>query len=438
VESPNWQIEGLYPFQSQAVNAWAEAGHIGLLEMATGTGKTRTACACVSAITELGTAFIIVVVPSVHIGKQWIEELRPHGPIEVNGSNPSWERTFRRELRQISFGHVSNMVAVAVMNTAATRRFIELAQQAANQVKNTLFVGDEVHWLGASEFQRALVPFANFRLGLSATPTRYFDDEGTGVLKAYFGERPVYEMPLRKALETKKPNGEPLLTPYEYEPRFVSLTDEEIERYRKFAKTMAVYSNPKNFDPQRVKNARVGASRIVKKAEAKAAALGDLLDELGENLHFALIYCEDSDQMNTAREELHSRGLFFGEITEAESSSERQKVLSNFSKGYIDVILAMRCLDEGVDIPEARIGIILASSGNPREFIQRRGRLMRTSPGKHSAVIYDFAVLATPEILEGTGLDSIKDKELARIAEFSEDATNAEAVVASVAGLWVL
>jgi superfamily II DNA or RNA helicase len=438
VESPNWQIEGLYPFQSQAVNAWAEAGHIGLLEMATGTGKTRTACACVSAITELGTAFIIVVVPSVHIGKQWIEELRPHGPIEVNGSNPSWERTFRRELRQISFGHVSNMVAVAVMNTAATRRFIELAQQAANQVKNTLFVGDEVHWLGASEFQRALVPFANFRLGLSATPTRYFDDEGTGVLKAYFGERPVYEMPLRKALETKKPNGEPLLTPYEYEPRFVSLTDEEIERYRKFAKTMAVYSNPKNFDPQRVKNARVGASRIVKKAEAKAAAFGDLLDELGENLHFALVYCEDSDQMNTAREELHSRGLFFGEITEAESSSERQKVLSNFSKGYIDVILAMRCLDEGVDIPEARIGIILASSGNPREFIQRRGRLMRTSPGKHSAVIYDFAVLATPEILEGTGLDSIKDKELARIAEFSEDATNAEAVVASVAGLWVL
>lgn len=438
MESPNWPIEGLYPFQNQAVNAWAQAGHIGLLEMATGTGKTRTACACVSAITELGTAFIIVVVPSVHIGKQWIEELRPLGPIEINGSNPSWERTFRRALRQISFGHVSYMVAVAVMNTAATQRFIELAQQAANQVKNTLFVGDEVHWLGASEFQRALVPFANFRLGLSATPTRYFDDEGTGVLKAYFGETPVYEMPLRKALETKKPNGEPLLTPYEYKPRFVSLTEEEIERYRKFAKAIAMYSNPKNFDPQRVKNARVGASRIVKKAEAKATALGDLLDELGENLHFALIYCEDSDQINTAREQLHSRGIFFGEITEAESSAERQKVLSNFSNGYIDVILAMRCLDEGVDIPEARIGILLASSGNPREFIQRRGRLMRTSPGKHSAVLYDFAVLATPEILAGTGLDSIKHKELARIAEFSEDAMNAEAVVASVAGLWVL
>lgn len=438
MEGQNSPIEGLYPFQHEAVNAWAEEGHVGLLEMATGTGKTRTACACVSAIMELGTAFIIVVVPSVHIGKQWIEELRPLGPIEINGSNPSWERTFRRELRQISFGHGSHMVAVAVMNTAATQRFIELAQQAANQVENTLFVGDEVHWLGASEFQRALVPFANFRLGLSATPNRYFDDEGTGILKAYFGEKPVYEMPLRKALKTEKPNGELLLTPYEYKPRFVSLTDEEVERYRKFAKTMARYSNPQNFDPQRVKNARLGASRIVKKAEAKAAALGDLLDELGESLHFALIYCEDSDQMNTAREQLHSRGIFFGEITEAESSADRQKVLSDFSNGYLDVILAMRCLDEGVDIPEARIGIILASSGNPREFIQRRGRLMRTSPGKHSALIYDFAVLATPEILEGTGLNSIKDKELARIAEFSDDAMNAEAVVASVANLWVL
>lgn len=438
MESSNWAIEGLYPFQQDAVDAWARAGHIGLLEMATGTGKTRTACACVGKIMELGTALIIVVVPSVHIGKQWIEELRPLGPIEINGSNPSWERTFRRELRQISFGHASNMVVVAVMNTAATPRFIGLTQQAASQAKNTLFVGDEVHWLGASEFQKALVPFANFRLGLSATPTRYFDDEGTGVLKAYFGEKPVFEMPLRKALETKKPNGEPLLTPYKYEPRFVSLTEAEIERYRKFAKTMARYSAPQNFDPQRVQNARVGASRIVKKAEAKTAALGKLLDELGEDLHFALIYCEDTDQMDTAREQLHMRGIFFGEITERESSKDRQKVLSNFSNGYIDVILAMRCLDEGVDIPEARIGIILASSGNPREFIQRRGRLMRTSPGKNFAVIYDFAVLATPEILEGTGLDSIKDKELARISEFSEDAINAEAALASVAGLWVL
>lgn len=437
VEEDSW-LEGLYPYQAKALKAWVGAGRIGLLEMATGTGKTKTAKACIFSVADLGSSLVVVVAPSVHIGKQWLAELEELGPIEVNGSNPSWERKFRRELRQLSFGHVSQMVAVAVMNTAATQRFIELAQQAANQVSNTLFVGDEVHWLGASEFQRALLPFANFRLGLSATPTRYFDDEGTGVLKAYFGEEPVYKMPLRKALEMRKPNGEPLLTPYEYKPCFVSLTDEEVEKYRKFAKTMAVYSNPKNFDPQRVKNARVGAARIVKKAESKAAALGDLLDELADGLHFALIYCEDSDQMKTARGQLHSRGIFFGEITEAESSTERQKVLSNFSAGYIDVILAMRCLDEGVDIPEARIGIILASSGNPREYIQRRGRLMRTSPGKESAQIYDFAVLATPEILDGTGLDSIKDKELARIAEFSEDALNAEAVSANVAGLWVL
>lgn len=430
--------EGLYPYQRRALEAWIQAGRIGLLEMATGTGKTKTARACILSVADLGTSLIVVVVPSVHIGRQWMVELEELNPIEVNGANPNWERSFRRALRQVSFNQRNSLTVVAVMNTASSVRFVELAAQASRQVENSLLVGDEVHWLGASEFQRALLPFANSRLGLSATPNRYFDDDGTDSLRAYFGGAPVYEMPLSKALQTTKPNGDLLLTPYKYYPRFVKLSEDEIETYQKHAKIMAVFSSPKRYDPQRVQNARVAASRVIKKAGEKEEALGLLLDELSGRLRFALIYCEDSSQMEAARNQLHRRGLYFGEITQAESSRERQQILSNFSQGHIDVILAMRCLDEGVDIPEARIGIILASSGNPREFIQRRGRLMRTSPGKEFAEIYDFAVLATPEILSGTGLDSVKDKELSRISEFSEDALNSEEVRASVDGLWVL
>lgn len=437
VDEDSW-VEGLYPYQASALEAWIDAGRIGLLEMATGTGKTKTAKACIFSVLDSGTSLIVVVVPSVHIGKQWMMELDELGPIEVNGSNQNWERSFRRELRQLSFQQRSSLTVVAVMNTASSVRFVDLAKQASEQAENSLLVGDEVHWLGASEFQRALLPFANFRLGLSATPNRYFDDEGTGSIQNYFGARPVYEMPISKALQTTKPNGDPLLTPYKYFPRFVKLSEEEIETYQKHARTMAVFSSPKSFDPIRVQNARVAASRVVKKAAEKEEALGQLLDELTDRLSFTLIYCEDSAQMEQARGQLHSRGIYFGEITQNESPRERQQILANFSAGYIDVILAMRCLDEGVDIPEARIGIILASSGNPREFIQRRGRLMRTSPGKEYAEIYDFAVLATPEILAGTGLDSVREKELSRISEFSEDALNSEEVSASVSGLWVL
>ena len=430
--------DGLYPYQVEAFSAWIQAGRHGLLEMATGTGKTRTARACIQSVVDFSSSCVVVVVPSVHIGKQWIEELGSLKAIEVNGSNPAWEKSFRRDLRQVSFGKKACVVVVAVMNTAATQRFVDLASQAANQVENFLFVGDEVHWLGAAEFRKALLPFANYRLGLSATPERYFDDDGTDALRAYFGEKPVYELTIREALKKSKPNGQPLLTPYKYFPHFVSLTEEEIEQYQRYARTMAMFSSPENLDPVRVRNARVGAARIVKKASQKESGLGALLDELGGRLKYGLIYCEDKDQMSMARNQLHKRNIYFGEITEAENSSKRQVVLANFSQGYIDVILAMRCLDEGVDIPEARIGIILASSGNPREFIQRRGRLMRTAPGKEFAEIYDFAVLATPEILEGTGLEAVKDRELFRITEFSEDAMNAEAVASAVSGLWVL
>lgn len=430
--------DGLYPYQAEAFGAWIRAGRNGLLEMATGTGKTRVARACIRSVVDFSPSFVVVVAPSVHIGKQWLEELASLNPVEANGSNPAWEKSFRRDLRQVSFGKKACVLVVAVMNTAATKRFVDLAFQAAGQVKNSLFVGDEVHWLGAPEFRKALLSVANFRLGLSATPQRYFDDDGTDALRAYFGEKPVYQLPIREALKKLKPNGQPLLTPYKYFPCFVSLTDDEVGQYQKYARTMAMFSSSENFDPIRVRNARVAAARVVKKASQKEFALGALLDDLSGRLKYGLVYCEDKEQMLMARNELHKRNIYFGEITEAENSFKRQEVLANFSEGYIDVILAMRCLDEGVDIPEARIGIILASSANPREFIQRRGRLMRTAPGKEFAEIYDFAVLATPEILEKTGLESVKDKEIFRITEFSEDAMNAKEVESDVSGLWVL
>ena len=421
-------------YQIEARDAWIANSMTGILQMATGTGKTFTARLCYSEAAKHGKLFTIVVAPYQHIADQWVDELSEHSPIQL-GNLSNWRAELQSMIFNAQMGLYDSLTLVAVKNTAAHGDFVKLTEQIASNFDHCLFIGDEVHWLGANTFQNALIDFADFRLGLSATPTRYFDEDGTSELFKYFDGEYVYKFGLQEALNWVNEDGSiGVLAPYEYHPIIVDLSDSEIEEYKKMSKSLAILqSDPdKKSRAAEIERLRIRRAMIVKTARAKIKALGELLKDGNLNPTQMLIYCADTHQMELAMTETREQGIeAYSKITSNEGShgsadfggkSEREHILSRFAHGDLGLLFAIACLDEGVDIPTARTGIILASSGNSKEFIQRRGRLMRQSPstGKDKAVIYDFVVLGE----DGDGMDGLRQKELQRIFEFSGLALN--------------
>lgn len=437
-EEEQANIYGLRSYQIAALESWIASDRVGILEMATGTGKTRTAKACISSTAELGTLLTIVIAPYQHICDQWSKELTEFDPLVISGG---WRKKIASAHSEVMLGRRRNLILIAVKNTAGSEDFTKVIKELSFEFENTLLVGDEVHWLGASAFRPALISEANFRLGLSATPARYFDDLGTDYLESYFNGT-VYKLSLGDALKIKNESGESILTPYEYHPILVNLSEEELTKYRELTRKIGQYKGmSENYDVRKqLENFYNLRSAISKSARSKMPALRQLLEELPKPLKQCLIYCADSEQLNQVAVMLHDLKIDSQQITGDESTvpsakfngmNEREFHISNFAEGKLGVLLAIRCLDEGVDIPSATTGIILASSGNVKEFIQRRGRLMRPFKGKSKSVIYDFCVLPESEDdpLQDLGLVQV---ELRRISEFAEDALNGAEVYDSV------
>jgi superfamily II DNA or RNA helicase len=418
-------------YQLEALASWEQSGRRGILEMATGTGKTLTARLCIESAANDGSLLAVVVAPYQHISNQWAKELSGYAPTQI-GAKGDW----RKQLLEIEFnsklGILDLAVLIVVKNTASSSDFLSMVDKIAEAFDNCLLIGDEVHWLGAQTLQAALNPTANFRLGLSATPNRYFDEEGTDQLFNYFGPS-IYTFGLEEALSWTHPiTGEiGVLTPYSYHPTVVELNEVEASDYSDLSRKIGQLMGKKDKTPedyQRLETLRIQRAEIAKSAEAKLPALGQLLDSLGPSITQTLIYCSNHNQMQKAMEVARAAGIdTSARITSLEDSakssaydgrSQREHIIDNFAVGNHQILFAVDCLDEGVDIPSAEIGILLASSGNPKEFIQRRGRLMRKFPGKELARIYDFVVLPPPEFR------SLQETEIRRIKEFGQLAIN--------------
>ena len=418
-------------YQLEALTSWEESGRRGILEMATGTGKTLTARLCLDSAAKEGSLLAVVIAPYQHISDQWVKELSAYSPTQI-GATGDW----RKQLLEIEFngklGILDLAVLVVVKNTASSSDFLSMVSKISEGFDNFLLIGDEVHWLGARTLKASLNKNANFRLGLSATPNRYFDEEGTDELFDYFGDV-IYTFGLEEALSWVNPvTGEVgVLTPYSYHPTVVQLNEVEASEYselsRKIGQLMAKKEKtPEDYD--RLETLRIQRAEIAKSAEAKVPALGELLSSLGSSLDQTLIYCANHEQMQKALEVARAAGIeTSARITSLEDSSrssayegksQREHIIENFARGNHQILFAVDCLDEGVDIPSAETGILLASSGNPKEFIQRRGRLMRRFPGKDLAKIFDFVVLPPPEFR------SLQETEIRRIREFGQLAIN--------------
>ena len=426
--------KALREYQDLAIDAWRGNGYRGVLEMATGTGKTLTASKCIDEVLGSSpTAIVLVVVPLLFLVRQWERELSHLNPIMVHGGT-DWRSELRVLKNQLKLGLRDKAVLIGVQNTCSTQQFTDAMAPLLRSARSRLIVVDEVHGAGAEQFSHLMVEDYEHRLGLSATPTRWFDDEGTAKVMDYFGGV-VYTFGIHEALHWIDPvTGETPLCPYDYFPSFVELTESESEEYELLTVQIgnATSQGESPETSQRLRRLLTKRALVVKKARNKITTLRTVLQQFDDHSN-TLVYCSDGKQLRAAAEVLDELGITYRRFSGNESAfprkelgnrSERDVIMTDFESGAVDVLLAMKCLDEGVDIPSARRGIILASSTNPREFIQRRGRLLRRSPGKTRAQIFDVIVVPT---VSGSGDESemsMLRRELLRVEEFAKDATN--------------
>jgi len=274
--------------------------------------------------------------------------------------------------------------------------------------------------------RNALFEGAGMRLGLSATPRRWFDAQGTEALLSYFSGI-VYEFPLEEAIGT-------YLTPYDYHPIPVELSAAEIMEYQELSAKIALAAKRAEEDERetaRLEKLLLERARLIWRAENKLAALLDLVSRLkaacaasGEDLCHTLVYCAPGEHSTVLRR-LSALGLRCHEFVHYVALRDRVKVLEAFAAGDIEVLVAVKCLDEGVDVPSTRTAIFMASTTNPREFVQRRGRVLRRYPGKSVATIFDLVVTPPPppNDWEDSGR-SVLRREMPRVAEFCVTARN--------------
>jgi len=418
----------LHGYQNTAIEAWHNAGCRGVFEMATGTGKTITSLAAATSVYQKhGKLALIILVPYLHLLEQWERNCKQFGfdPILCSGSHGRWQISVKSAIQDFNIGVKNHICVLAVHNTAAMDKFATSVHRFP--AKDTLLIGDEAHGLGASHLRRGLIENAGMRLGLSATPRRWFDDEGTDTIFGYFGSS-CFEYTLDQAI------GE-FLTPYEYHPQLVSLTAEESEQYEEITQKIVSMSSVAKHDPavrERLQMLLLQRARIISSAEQKLPKLLLILRDMlanyrkcSEELNGILIYCAPGGHKEVLRA-VSSLGLRCHEFVHEVSLSEREKLLEQFECGDIQVLVAIKCLDEGVDVPSTKIAFILASSTNPREFVQRRGRILRKSKGKDRALIYDFIVAPSSErMTEGLSSDvAILKREMPRFVEFASSAMN--------------
>jgi superfamily II DNA or RNA helicase len=439
-------------YQKQAVNDWLRAGGKGTFAMATGTGKTLTALAAATQasihIAKSGRPLLIlVIVPSIDLVGQWRNDaerfsFRPavcHGGLR-RGQEEHLKSVF--SAARSSHGRRTEMVITTADSLAP--RFApnglepghHLQRQIARHKGHLLVIGDEMHSLGTLNRLAALPKNATMTLGLSATPKRHGDEIGTETLLEYFG-KPVLSISIKQAIY--KYNA---LVPYDYLPSPIELTDEESRQYRVISQKIARAFGA--ADEQAIEAHIRARTRLIQHAANKGVRSRQLMAEgLKDQTHQIIYVAEGKDpesDFSQLDETERMLRMDFGMRVEryyGETDSRRREILQErLASGDIQALLAMRCLDEGVDIPSARIGVITASTQNPRQFVQRRGRLLRRDPDnpKSHAVIHDLLVM--PPRPGGEPIESEKrliGAELSRAAELADAARNSEALSSVIA-----
>lgn len=436
----------LFYYQANALNKWKDNTYRLLFEMATGTGKTRTAVAGISRILATSKRVVVIIsTPQNTLSKQWKEnEVEPLGvhfdrSEIIDGTVKDWKSKLSSILLDNATGFADHCVIYTTHSTASSEKFTSTMLRDLSKDSITLFVGDEVHWLGARKLRRALLSRYNFRIGLSATPSRWFDDEGSQYLVDYFGGK-NFVFSIHDALTEINPiTGKHFLVNYYYHISKVGLNAEETAEYKNITQQMLRLASKIETDPEaeeRYDRLLEQRANIIKNADEKYNILDRLLDELSAKGRIEnLIIFVSPQQINNVMEILIQKKIIFHKLTESEGTrrekkydglSEREFIIKRFKSGDYQVLVAIKCLDEGIDIPSADTGILMASSTNPREYVQRIGRIVRQGANKTFAHLYDMCVgkVDTLDDDEQKLENKIKQKEIIRLTEIANNAIN--------------
>lgn len=435
----------LFPYQKEAVEMWKDNEYKLLFEMATGAGKTRTALACVNSIMSLHSKLaVIIACPQTTLSKQWknneVEKagLNFDDSVIADGTNRLWRQQLSTALNKISVGFNKNIVIYTTHTTASSDDFIKIIDDSNDNI-HVCFIGDEAHGLGALRSQYALLPKYDYRIGLSATPRRWFDDVGSQIISNYFGGN-AFEFPISKALNTINPlTNRPFLVEYYYEPIFINLTEDELAQYKKLTNQVVRLATSAHNDGEYQKLYEMllfKRANIHRNAFNKLSALSDLLDKQ-QSVSNTLLFVSDK-QIDNVMPILNNKHIFAHRFTEKQGTSpekkfggisEREYLIKNFKARKYQALVAITCLDEGIDVPSADTAILMANSTNPREYIQRIGRVIRQSPNKKCAKIFDFIV--EPDFSGDEFAEELKqfecrifEKELIRASEMAANCIN--------------
>lgn len=437
-------------YQKDAISVWVGENYRGIYDMATGTGKTLTGLGAISKLSEDldDVLAVIIVCPYQHLVEQWVEDIVRFNikPIIAYGDSPQkdWKKRLSRAVRDQKLRRDKSFFCLVCTNATFAKDYV---QDEISKIQSPiLLVVDEAHNFGARTYARLLDDRFTYRLALSATLDRHRDDEGTAMLYDFFGKKCI-EYSLDRAIDEDK------LTKYKYYPIPVYLTDEELEKYEQksyeMSKCLIKGKDGKYRLNKRGEILAMERARIVAGASQKLETLREYIAPYAKDNNI-LVYCgatnvidEKADYSSIDEEDVrqieavtrilgNEFGMEVAKFTSEENMETRATIKEQFQKGdRLQAIVAIKCLDEGVNIPGIRTAFILASTTNPKEYIQRRGRVLRKAENKPFAEIYDFVTLPR-ELDSVSGLTteqaqrdlSLVKNELARIKEFGRLSMN--------------
>ena len=430
-ETLEW-TQGRYAHQADAVSAWegGEAPENGVIAMATGAGKTLTALICATRSQDRlnGQPLLIVVsAPSVPLIVQWCEEVEKFGVTPIAPSlTTNTNRALTRLFRGVRAG--GTHVVVVTNDLLCTQSFQQTVAEklrTRNGPIPTMLIADEAHSLGAESFICNKPEFFEKRLALSATPERQYDPDGTEEIFDFFGPT-VYEFGLDRAIGF-------CLVPYRYYIHACTLSGNELEKFERLSQRIgAAMGSWASEEDTGLQGLLIARRRIIETADSKIDLLREVLFRRGpRHLEHALIYASAKnprqfDQIGALLTELKVK---WAPVTQETTRNPMllARILDSFASGANQVLLAKKVLDEGVDIPSIREAFIVASSTVEREWVQRRGRVLRIHEGKPWAIVHDFLALPPVRFIKRDGTRSLKKiirTELARTHAFARHAQN--------------
>lgn len=453
---PKFPYDKPREYQQLAFENWKNNNQQGLFAMATGTGKTITSLNCLLEIyNRNGYYKAIILVPTITLVNQWEKECWKFNfgnIIKVYSKNTEW----RSKIELLMMTEKYRKPSEPTQNFIIISTYASFARENVFSILNSfertkvLLIADEAHNMGSPSILKRLGTINYLRrIGLSATPERQFDDNTNKKLYRFFGaeEKFTFEYSMEEAIKKG------VLCKYYYYPHLVKLTDEEMANYIELSEKISKYFNYNSglFDKKDeiLMGLLLARKRIIHKAANKLGAFKKIIEERYErngNLKYSLIYVPEGnkpdyfsdsdifDKSEQVADDLVSDHLI-DVYTEAvmkidkyitvrkfvSGQKDRDAILADFAKGRLQVLTSMKCLDEGVDVPRSELAIFCASTGNPRQFIQRRGRVLRTHPDKYMAEIHDLVV--APEVSTTSSSykmeQSLLKGELMRVKNFS-------------------